>query len=43
MGSQAGDIFDNPASRLRYEAYSRLQVRAAAGGGGTRNPRLPDG
>ncbi|PSC67591.1 dynamin-related GTPase [Micractinium conductrix] len=32
MGSQAGDIFDNPASRLRYEAYSRLQAAAVAFG-----------
>lgn len=30
--SQAQDLFDNPASRLRYEAYSRLQAAAVAFG-----------
>lgn len=26
------DLFDNPASRIRYEAYSRLQAAAVAFG-----------
>lgn len=30
--SQAQDLFDNPASRIRYEAYSRLQAAAVAFG-----------
>jgi hypothetical protein len=30
--SQAQDIFDNPASKIRYEAYSRLQAAAVAFG-----------
>lgn len=30
--SQAHDIFDNPASKIRYEAYSRLQAAAVAFG-----------
>ncbi len=30
--SQVQDLFDNPASRIRYEAYSRLQAAAVAFG-----------
>lgn len=30
--SQGGDLFDNSASRIRYEAYSRLQAAAVAFG-----------
>jgi hypothetical protein len=30
--SQGGDLFDNSASKIRYEAYSRLQAAAVAFG-----------
>lgn len=30
--SQAQDLFDNSASKIRYEAYSRLQAAAVAFG-----------
>ena len=31
-GGRASDLFDNAASKLRYEAYSRLQAAAVAFG-----------
>ena len=41
--SQAHDLFDNASSKLRYEAYSRLQAAAVAFGevGAPRGPGEP--
>jgi hypothetical protein len=41
MGTDHQDLFDNPASKLRYEAFSRLQAAAVGAQRTQRTQRVP--